>query len=98
MVYRVFLALRAAFVPVLCFDWPVLMNLVLALRHSLSENKKALVAKDQSQVPKMLIKREMQRCIQRLDRCTIWDQPQKTVFYIQDRVMDSFEIQRMRIS
>ena len=76
MVYRVFLAPRAAFVPVLCFDWPVLMNLVLALRHSLSENKKALVAKDQSQVPKIRIrlgldKREMQRCIQRLDRCTI---------------------------
>ena len=84
MVYRVFLALRAAFVPVLCFDWPVLMNLVLALRHSLSENKKALVAKDQSQVPKMLIKRDTQGCIQRLDRFTIWDQPQKAVFYIQD--------------
>ena len=45
MVYRVFfLSPRAAFVLVLCFDWPVLMNLVLALRHSLSENKKALVA------------------------------------------------------
>ena len=44
MVYRVFLSPRAAFVLVLSFAWPVLMNLVLALRHSLSENKKALVA------------------------------------------------------
>ena len=64
----------------------------------LNENEKALVAKDQSQVPKMLIKRDTQGCIQRLDRFTIWDQPQKAVFYIQDWVVDSFEIQRMRIS
>ena len=36
LVCGVFLAPRAAFVLVLCFDWPVLMNLVLALRHLLS--------------------------------------------------------------
>ena len=36
LVYGVFLAPRATFVHVLCFDWPVLMNLVLAFRHLLS--------------------------------------------------------------
>ena len=36
MVYGVFLSPRATFVHVLCFDWPVLMNLVLALQHLLS--------------------------------------------------------------
>ena len=43
----------------------------------------------------MLIKMEMQRCIQRLDRYRIRDQ---TRFYIKDRVMDSFLIQTIRIS
>ena len=42
----------------------------------------------------MLIKMEMQRCIQRLDRYRIRDQ---TRFYIKDRVMDSFLIQTIRI-
>ena len=43
----------------------------------------------------MLIKMEMQRCNQRLDRYRIRDQ---TRFYIKDRVMDSFLIQTIRIS
>ena len=50
---------------------------------------------------KKLIEMEMQRCIQRLDRYTICDQPQKAVFfllfYIQDGVRDSFEMKTMRI-
>ena len=41
----------------------------------LNENKKALVAEDQSQEPKMLITMEMQKYTQRLDRYRIRDQP-----------------------
>ena len=36
LVCGVFFAPRATFVLVHCFDWPILMNLVLALRHLLS--------------------------------------------------------------
>ena len=36
LVCGVFFAPRATFVHVLCFDWHVLMNLVLALQHLLS--------------------------------------------------------------
>ena len=50
----------------------------------------------------MLIKMEMQRCIQSLDRYRIRDKPQVNFvfgrFYIYDRVMDSFLIQTIRKS
>ena len=52
----------------------------------------------QSQEPKMLMKMEMQRCIQRLHRYTIRDLPKKLGFFgrfhIQDRVMDSSELKQ----
>ena len=46
----------------------------------LNENKKALVAEDRSQEPKLLITMEMQKYTQGLDRYRIRDQPQKAVF------------------